>query len=79
MDDSTRAVVDFVKKNADGSFGLIETKLRNSTSLTTNQRKVYKALKEGNATAVGKNAEDAGFKVGSKYKLEVKRVNKIDD
>ena len=48
MDDSTRAVVDFVKKNADGSFGLIETKLRKSTSLTTNQRKVYKALKEGN-------------------------------
>ncbi len=75
-DDGTRAVVDGVVRRADGTFELIETKLKYTTPLTKNQQKVYKALKEGKAMAVGDNAKKAGFKNGEKVKAEVKRVNK---
>ena len=77
--DGTRAVVDGVVKNADGSYRFIETKLRKSTQLTTNQKKVYKALQDGTATAVGENAEKAGFKTGQKVTATVERVEKFND
>ncbi len=73
-----RAVVDGVVKNKDGTVDFIETKLRSTTKLTKNQKIVYKAMESGDAVAVGKNAEKAGFKVGQKVKAKVKRVNKYE-
>ena len=78
-EDGTRAVVDGVIKHADGSYTLIETKLRKSTSLTTAQKKVYDELKKGTAKPVGENAKDAQLKVGEAFKATVQRVNKINE
>ena len=71
---SVRAVVDGVKKS---NLEHIETKLSQSTSLTKNQKVVYKALEKGQATPVGKNAAKAGLKVGEKAPpTKVTRVNR---
>jgi len=77
LKDGTRAVVDGVVNNGDGTYRFIETKLRSSTKLSSNQKKVYEALKNGTATAVGENAERAGFKSGQNVQAVVERVDKI--
>ncbi len=77
VEEEVRAVVDFVEKTANG-FRLIETKLKSTTALTTNQKKVYEAIKQGNAVPVGENATAIGLKTGKKFKGTVERVNKIE-
>ncbi|WP_421921236.1 SpvB/TcaC N-terminal domain-containing protein [Marinifilum sp.] len=74
-----RAVVDGVIDNGDDTFTFIETKLRNTTELTKNQKIVYKALENGEAIAVGDNALNLFDEIGQKVKADVKRINKYND
>ncbi|MCU0335130.1 MAG: hypothetical protein MUF62_08775 [Chitinophagaceae bacterium] len=76
--DETRAVIDGVTVNGDGSLVLIETKLRGSTQFTKRQKKVYAEIETGTAKAVGGNAAKARIE-GKTIKAEVKRVNKYEE
>lgn len=77
--DWTRAVVDGIIDNGDGTFKFIETKLRSTTQLTKKSKFVYKALEKGEAFAVGENALKLFGETGQKVKAIVKRVNKYND
>lgn len=73
------AVVDGIIVDDQGVMTFIETKLRNTTDLTTNQKIVYKALANGEAIPTGDKAKEI-FKsnVGKVLtdKIEVKIKNK---
>nr|WP_299384838.1 RHS repeat-associated core domain-containing protein [Allomuricauda sp.] len=73
-----RAVVDGVVDNGDGTFRFIETKLRKTTGLSKNQSIVYKALKEGKAVPVGRNAEEVfgADKIGDAIQGTVEIITK---
>lgn len=77
-DKTIKAVVDFVETLDDGSFKLIETKLRHSTDLTKNQEFVYKAIENGTAKPVGNNAKAVFGTETKTFKGEVIRKNKIN-